>query len=80
MKSFDIRETAAAIDAAMESGIPGYEGICRDCFEPVKNGEGYRFYDGGRLFHKKCVEKYPDGLYIRSERRRAQKLQPQPVA
>ena len=47
--------------------VPGYEGICRECFWPVSTGEGIRLREGGLLFHKKCVDEYPDGFYIRQE-------------
>ena len=49
--------------------VPGYEGICRECFEPIKNGEGIRLREGGLLFHAKCVDRNPDGHYITQERR-----------
>ena len=65
-----------------ENGIPGYEGICRECFCPIKTGEGFRFRDKGLLFHTRCVDEHPNGYYIKLERRRvnrsktvAQKIQ-----
>ena len=52
-----------------ENMIPGYEGICSECFEPVKIGEDMRFREGGRTFHRRCVEKPPNnGYYIDLER------------
>lgn len=55
--------------------IEGYEGICRECFCPVSDGEGTRLRDGGMLFHKKCVDNPPNsGYYIKLERRRVKRI------
>ena len=51
--------------------IPGYEGICRECFCPVLNGLGTRLHEGGLLFHAECIEAHPDGYYIEQERQLA---------
>ncbi|SHH85951.1 hypothetical protein [Desulfosporosinus lacus] len=47
--------------------IDGYEGICTGCFEPIKNGDGFKFRESGRSFHKWCVESNPNGYYIKLE-------------
>lgn len=51
--------------------IEGYCGICACCFEPIENGEMVTLREGGRHFHKKCVEEYPDDYYVKLERRRS---------
>lgn len=57
----------------MRQSIPGYAGICTCCFEPVKNGEEYRFPGSKTTFHARCVELNPNSYYIRRERRRSEK-------
>ena len=47
--------------------MEGYEGICAGCFEPIRNGEGFKFRENGRSFHKRCVEENPNGYYIKFE-------------
>lgn len=32
--------------------IEGYEGICAGCFEPIRTGDGFKFRENGRSFHK----------------------------
>jgi hypothetical protein len=51
--------------------VPGYVGICADCFWPIKEGELYQFRDGGRNFHKKCADENPCGYYAKLEKRLA---------
>ncbi|MPL58589.1 hypothetical protein SDC9_04123 [bioreactor metagenome] len=53
--------------------LEGYAGICTHCFEPVKNGEEYRFPGSTTTFHARCVESNPNSYYIRRERRRSAK-------
>lgn len=36
--------------------IEGYVGICRICFEPIKEGEEMICSDKGYYFHCHCVE------------------------
>jgi hypothetical protein len=57
----------------IDNRIPGYEGICAECFWPVETGKGYRFLEKGRLFHIKCVDAHPNGYYVKLERRRAKR-------
>lgn len=40
--------------------LPNSEGICSICFNPVWRGDEYRIFEGGRTFHKKCVERFPE--------------------
>lgn len=47
--------------------VEGYEGICTGCFEPIKNGEGFKFREKGRIFHSHCVKNRPNGYYIKLE-------------
>lgn len=47
--------------------MEGYVGICAGCFEPIRNGEGFKFRESGRSFHKRCVEENPNGYYIKFE-------------
>ena len=47
--------------------VPGYAGICVACFEPVKEGELFRFREGGRNFHKDCAKEMPDSHYVKLE-------------
>lgn|GEM_PF-3528958 len=47
--------------------VEGYEGICTGCFEPIRNGEGFKFRDKGRNFHSRCVKNRPNGYYIKLE-------------
>ena len=47
--------------------VDSYEGICRQCFKPVKNGTGQRFRDEGMLFHSSCIENHPNGYWIKIE-------------
>lgn len=47
--------------------IEGYEGICAGCFEPIREGQGYKFREKGRSFHKRCVEIMPRDYYIKLE-------------
>lgn len=46
--------------------VQGYEGICAACFEPIREGQGYKFREKGRNFHKRCIESARD-YYIRIE-------------
>ena len=71
---YSVFEIAKPILEAMSKGVPGYEGICRECLHPVKHGEGYRLREGGYLFHLRCVDQRPNGYYIRLERRRAERM------
>lgn len=48
--------------------IKGYVGICTCCFEPVKEGEEYRFIGSKTTFHTRCIELNPNSYYIRRER------------
>ena len=48
-------------------GVEGYEGICTGCFEPIKNGDGFKFRENGRSFHERCIDKNPNGYYIKLE-------------
>ena len=54
--------------------VPGYVGICADCFCPIATGEGVTLREGGRHFHKQCVEDNPAGYYVKLEKRRADRL------
>lgn len=54
--------------------IPGYSGICRCCFNPIKSGEETRLREDGLLFHRQCVESHPGNYYVKLERRRALEL------
>ncbi len=47
--------------------MEGYKGICAGCFEPIRDGQGYKFRENGRSFHKRCVESNPNGYYIKFE-------------
>ena len=47
--------------------VEGYEGICAGCFEPIRNGEGFKFREKGRAFHSRCVENKPNSYYIKLE-------------
>lgn len=47
--------------------MEGYEGICTGCFEPIRTGDGFKFREKGRSFHKRCVESKPNGYYIKLE-------------
>ncbi|MCB8818657.1 hypothetical protein [Desulfosporosinus shakirovi] len=47
--------------------IEGYEGICTCCFEPIRDGGGFKFRETGRSFHSRCVEKNPNSYYIKLE-------------
>lgn len=49
--------------------VEGYCGICACCFEPIEDGEMVTLREGGRHFHKKCVEEHPNDYYIKLERR-----------
>jgi len=49
--------------------IEGYCGICAICFEPIKNGELYKFRKPGRNFHKRCVLNKPTSYYAKLEGR-----------
>ncbi len=51
--------------------IYGYSGICACCFEPIENGELFRFRENVRNFHKKCIEEHPNDYYVKLERRRS---------
>jgi hypothetical protein len=53
--------------------IEGYSGICRICFEPVKDGSEYRVHPAGMTFHTKCAEEKPNSYYLRLEQRRAKR-------
>jgi hypothetical protein len=44
-----------------------YAGICANCFEPIRHEQLFRFHEKGRAFHRECVEKNPNGYYIRKE-------------
>jgi len=55
--------------------ITDYCGICRICFEPVKNGSEYRVQPAGMTFHAKCAEEKPFSHYLRLEQRRAKRGQ-----
>lgn len=56
--------------------IPDYSGICRCCFAPIVSGHELRLRPNGLLFHRRCVELYPDNYYLKLERRRlARQLQ-----
>ncbi len=50
--------------------IPNSEGICSICFNAVWHGDEYRIFEGGRTFHKKCVERFPDCRPIKLDRAR----------
>jgi len=45
-----------------------YAGICAICFEPVKNGQEYRYREKGRTFHFNCVQQRPNSYYAKKER------------
>ena len=47
--------------------VEGYEGICTGCFEPIRNGEGFKFREMGKNFHSQCVKNRPNGYYIKLE-------------
>jgi hypothetical protein len=47
--------------------MEGYEGICCVCFEPVREGDGVKFRESGRVFHKSCSKK--DSYYVKLEKR-----------
>ncbi|GHV06630.1 hypothetical protein FACS1894217_05700 [Clostridia bacterium] len=49
--------------------INGYCGICAACLEPMKSGESARIREGGRHFHKTCLEDRPDNYYVKLEHR-----------
>lgn len=51
--------------------IPGYSGICRCCFQPIRCGEETQLRPGGLLFHRRCVDNNPGSHYVALERRRA---------
>jgi hypothetical protein len=51
--------------------IEGYSGICACCFGPIKNGEETQLREGGRKFHKHCIEDHPDNYYVKLEKRLA---------
>ena len=51
--------------------IPGYSGICRCCFSPIRCGEEMRLRLGGLLFHRRCVENNLGSHYVVLEYRRA---------
>lgn len=53
--------------------VHGYVGICADCFAPIKEGELFRFRNGGRNFHKRCADERPDSYYAKLEKRLAKK-------
>jgi hypothetical protein len=53
--------------------VEGYAGICCQCFCPIENQDLFRVCEGGRKFHRKCVEEHPNGYYVRIEKRRAVK-------
>ena len=52
-----------------------YAGICAHCFNPVLQGQEYRFQERGRTFHLDCVRAYPNSYYVKQERRTAIKEQ-----
>lgn len=52
--------------------IDGYIGICRVCFEPVKEGTEITVREGGLPFHKYCSENKPNSYYLALERIRGQ--------
>lgn len=45
-----------------------YLGVCRVCFEPVKEGSEITIREGGWPFHSKCVEANPNSYYLALER------------
>jgi hypothetical protein len=47
--------------------VEGYEGICAGCFEPIRNGEGFKFREKGKIFHSRCVKNRPNSYYIKLE-------------
>lgn len=47
--------------------VDDYEGICTGCFEPIRKGEGMKFREKGRSFHERCINKNPNGYYIKLE-------------
>lgn len=47
--------------------IEGYEGICTGCFEPIRNGDGSKFREKGRIFHEHCINNKPNSYYIKLE-------------
>ena len=47
--------------------VEGYVGVCTGCFEPIRTGDGIKFRENGRSFHKWCVEINPNGYYIKLE-------------
>ena len=49
--------------------IKGYCGICAICFEPIKDGELFKFRDPGRNFHKRCALNNPTSYYAKLEGR-----------
>jgi len=52
--------------------IEGYVGICRVCFEPIKEGSEIQFREKGSFFHRLCAEKNPNSYYLALERIRGQ--------
>ncbi|WP_139796403.1 hypothetical protein [Sporomusa malonica] len=50
----------------------GYAGICACCFEPVRQGEEYRFPGSSATFHARCVELYPNSYSVKKERHKAE--------
>lgn len=48
--------------------IDKYLGVCRVCFEPVKEGSEITVREGGWPFHSKCVEANPNSYYLALER------------
>jgi len=48
--------------------MEGYCGICRICFEPVKNEDGVTVGEGKKYYHKKCTEEKPNSYYYALER------------
>jgi hypothetical protein len=46
------------------------EGICSICFNAVWHGDEYRIFEGGRTFHMKCAERFPECRPIKLDKAR----------